>query len=568
MDFHLKNIEFGAAIFTNETGHNFEEIWVLLKGHHHLSKIYRCSICGKILHSKSGAKGHDCHEYDQILANKTFDSELRHKLAMELLLRFIASSDIPFHAIDNDFFRSLLQILDITFILPGKDKIKDEMISLSDQIYNRMLIDLKNQTVSLMADSCKRWGKKYEGIVIYTNERLYLYSILYAENSKASTLSTLIAEVVQKCSENNIHIISVNTDNAAENKKALDGEENSAQEKSNSHFIREPCSAHTCDLAIKDMFSKDEDYGFVNRCIEILIDHLPKGTFTPGYAPSYKTIRWKSLLECSKFINDHLDAYKKSRIEEVVNSIKEVERMIGWKCLVKMLEIMCNFLDQIERDLSSIADILPPYLEACKRLKEMNVKPANRLLKHLKYRFRDTCPLKLPIAAFLLTEKGLQYYRTSTDERIPLLFVTTDAIEEYMKERNFPQKTIWSVKTGFQYYLNYFDITEFSKFDKPIDMWKSFKTNSPIPNIEPLICFANEVLLIPSSETAVERVFRALSGLTENKMSKVSRETINARLMVKFDSIFGRAGPILWEDFGDETKDILKLKKYPILRFK
>lgn len=564
MNVHLKNLEFGASNFTNETGHNFEEIWVLLSGHHHLSKIFRCNICGKILYSKTGAKSHNCHQFDRIMANETFRSEFRHKFAMELLLRFIASSNIPFHAIDNSFFRSLLQIFDDTFVLPGKDKIRSEMITFSDQIHDRILIDLRGQAVSLMADSCKRWGKNYEGIVVYTNERLYLYSILSAQDLKASTLSTLISDVVKECKDNNINVISVNTDNAANNKKALNGKSGSAQVKSNSHFIREPCSAHTCDLAIKDMFSKDDEFGFVNKCIETLIDHLPQGTYTPGYGPSYKTIRWRSLLNCAKFINQNLNEYKKSNIKEVVKSLKKVEKKIGWKCLVQMLEIVCNFLDQIERDLASIADILPPFLDACQKLREMKVEPADKLRKHLQYRFRDTCSLKLPIVAFLLTDKGLQYYRSMIYDRVPLLFVCLKTIEEYLKERDFAQKIIWNIKICFQYYLQYFDIQEFSKFDKPIHMWKYLITNNKIENMEPLIFFAIEILLIPSSEAAVERVFRALSELTESNMSKISRETINARLVVKFDSIFGRAGPISWEDFGNETKDIFKLKKYPI----
>ena len=68
---------------------------------------------------------------------------------------------------------------------------------------------------------------------------------------------------------------------------------------------------------------------------------------------------------------------------------------------MQKFKIVCNFLDQIERDLASIADILPPFLDACQKLREMKVEPADKLRKHLQYRFIDIFPLKLSIVAFL-----------------------------------------------------------------------------------------------------------------------------------------------------------------------
>lgn len=62
------------------------------------------------------------------------------------------------------------------------------------------------------------------------------------------------------------------------------------------------------------------------------------------------------------------------------------------------------------------------------------------------------------------------------------------------------------------------------------------------------ITLAKEVLLIPATEAAVERLFAHLSNLTTAKLCNTKVETLNSRLIVTFDEIFKRVGNIKWTD--------------------
>ena len=47
-------------------------------------------------------------------------------------------------------------------------------------------------------------------------------------------------------------------------------------------------------------------------------------------------------------------------------------------------------------------------------------------------------------------------------------------------------------------------------------------------------------------------------------MSSILPATVDARLTVKFDSIFKRAGSVSIDDLGNDPRKTLKLHKYPI----
>lgn len=58
-----------------------------------------------------------------------------------------------------------------------------------------------------------------------------------------------------------------------------------------------------------------------------------------------------------------------------------------------------------------------------------------------------------------------------------------------------------------------------------------------------------ETLQIPSLEAVVEILFSTLSLAAKGELFNSHLESLNDRLIVKFDSIFKDAGPISWENF-------------------
>ena len=107
--------------------------------------------------AKKGAKNHKCF-FHHLKIDKELAQKL-HNSAIEYLLRFIATSNTPFRAADNEFLRAAFQVLDKTFEYPHRDTLLKEMKDLSNRIRCEMLHELRGQTVSLLMDGCKRRGR-------------------------------------------------------------------------------------------------------------------------------------------------------------------------------------------------------------------------------------------------------------------------------------------------------------------------------------------------------------------------------------------------------------------------
>ena len=107
------------------------------------------------------------------------------KKAIEYLLRYICTTNLPLNSTKNKFFRLMFKELDPTFEIPSYSKLINSIHELADSIRSNMLNEIKFIKVSILFDTRFRWGKHYQYIVIYTIERLYLYSIMATVNSKA-----------------------------------------------------------------------------------------------------------------------------------------------------------------------------------------------------------------------------------------------------------------------------------------------------------------------------------------------------------------------------------------------
>lgn len=76
-------------------------------------------------------------------------------------------------------------------------------------------------------------------------------------------------------------------------------------------------------------------------------------------------------------------------------------------------------------------------------------------------------------------------------------------------------------------------------------MWEEVKNDFGV--------IACEVLMIPFTEAAVERLFAFLSSITSSSMYNSNLELIESRLIIHFDSIFRKAGPIDIKDINESA---------------
>ena len=442
--------------------HAFFVFGIQYPGSVHWSKLYKCVSCGEYFVSKSGADLHMC----PIIVFR-FHPEIpgyceSHTFALLHLLRFIAVYNISFKSAQDNELSESYKELDPTFEIPKKTKLKELMISFANHIKATHLRELTNKTVSLMVDGCKRWGKNYLAVIIFTHSRLYMYSVLSPPNEAAVTLAQQIAGVIEDLESNRITVISVNTDNAANNKKALNNDDDSAQALSNSHFIRQPCAAHTLNLVIEDTFGNENaPYHYILLDIQFLLRHPPRGSCRDGFEHKLMTIRWISLFDCVNFIYTHLNEYYHSEVKEVQGALKQVEDSVGWNCLHAVLLIFREFLSCIEQDLCSIADLIPPYIHAAEQLSVLVGELPQHAFYNLGNRFTSTCPLFLPWAAFFLTSQGLMFFRNAQYQQNYLFQMSRSALEHYMKERGFLQYTVQCNLQAYEKYLQNFPLTVF-----------------------------------------------------------------------------------------------------------
>ena len=171
-------------IYQNQNGSYFKVLLINSQDCRNIFVSYICQTCGQVYLSKTGASEHKCKLY--MIQKWATEKENHHKKAIEYLLRYICTANLPLNSTKNKFFRLMFKELDPTFEIPSYSKLVNSMHELADSIRSNMLNEIKFKKVSILFDTCSRWGKHYQGIVIYTIQRLYLYSIMATENSTSS----------------------------------------------------------------------------------------------------------------------------------------------------------------------------------------------------------------------------------------------------------------------------------------------------------------------------------------------------------------------------------------------
>lgn len=157
----------------------------------------------------------------------------------------------------------------------------------------------------------------------------------------------------------------------------------------------------------------------------------------------------------------------------------------------------------------------------------MNIPLSIDMANALHNRFLYTCPLQLPIFAFLLTNEGLYYYRRFYEEDSEFVDAAINGMVCYQIERDIDADVIEINCNAFKDYLEIFNIERFSSFSDVLEMWEFYEKNDPEIGIPTsFFTLAKEVLQIPSSEAAVERLFTFLSDLTSNKMCNSKEQTL------------------------------------------
>lgn len=99
--------------------------------------------------------------------------------------------------------------------------------------------------------------------------------------------------------------------------------------------------------------------------------------------------------------------YLEKGSDDVHENLEVIESIIGWMNLEKIFQIVWNFISAIEKDLTSINQIVLPFIHALNQLYDMPILAAHDMANSLQHRFIKTYPFQPPLFAFLVTKKGL-----------------------------------------------------------------------------------------------------------------------------------------------------------------
>lgn len=288
------------------------------------------------------------------------------------------------------------------------------------------------------------------------------------------------------------------------------------------------------------MFGKGCEYEYITNNIQILLSHVQSTNSKKNGEPHLKTIRWDSLYKCVKYITENKKPFfENSDNIEINQCFDEIEKKITWDILKKILETMWHFIQFIERDHTNLADLMKGYLITYHELKRINTEESLFLAEKFHQRFSDTCPIDIPSFCLLMTKDGLIYLKNNSielEEKIKILDLAHSGLKRYLFLRKINEKVTNTVLADFDRYLEECPINFFSDHMSAFENWSKLKTD--------LANFACEILSIPCTEAAVERLFSFLSSITSSSMYNSSLELIESRLMIHFDSLFRKIGPI------------------------
>ena len=150
------------------------------------------------------------------------------------------------------------------FTTPSEPVFKEMLKNYALRIQEHTLTSLKGEVVSILIDGAKKCTREFEGVILYSRIGLKFFALVNIPNQKAMTLASVISAVDSALSRNGTRVVSICSDNAKTNKKALNCDESSAQSLSGFFFIRQGCSVHSINLAIGDVFNMQQYIPLLN----------------------------------------------------------------------------------------------------------------------------------------------------------------------------------------------------------------------------------------------------------------------------------------------------------------
>lgn len=488
--------------------------------------IYACGICHQYIISKKDLIRHECLPR---FARTCFYNSAK---TMQCLLKLIAYNNYAYASITSPVFKEFVESFNRGFKIPSEDKLKKLMHEYAENIQTHILQKLQNRVVTLLIDGATKANRRFEGIILWTVERLYFYSLEELPDFKTQTIAGRLRNIIQFLRNNFINVVAICSDNASNN-KALFSPSN-PNNILDLDIFRIPCVAHVINLAISDLIENPIWSAFYKQ-IETVLKSFTK-------APKLSSVRWCSLFYALEYL------YKKVQINAIPAAIEEIVTRINMTynldSLNEISKIISNLMKKVEGDSVALSSVFPLFSQTISKLNGIEHPLAHHFSILLKNRFFNTEGMCLACLSYILTFPGYIYAKNLIDDDLKehIIYSSTQAINMFSVAKHYDSETVTLAISGLRYYLEN-DIPFQTNVPSYI-FWQHVREDINFPkNLRIFSYIAFELVQIPATEAPVERIFSRLSGvLTPLRRSTVTSK-LNDLMIVKANVIFRSLAP-------------------------
>ena len=538
--------------------------------------FYTCDICDKMFTSRNSIYQHN-HINANIIQPSRLIARNNVQLVLKSLLDFICISNISFNQIENSSFINFCKSLNPNVEIPGRTKLHEELLEYAFNIRKENLLSCKYQYLYLLIDGAKKFHHTYEAAIVVSNSKIFFWALQEIPTADAEELARFVEMFNDLVFDIPCRLICIVSDNASNNIAAFNPSGKLAQE-FHIYVARFACLCHTLDLSIGKIFHSGA-YLIAKTYLDVILqfvlqyctgeNHKIKNLNDVSVMPNPPelTERWNSYSDCSEYVYNHWNdiriAYAKLKhdltkqhSDQIGKAINYFIHIIPIRTFSGCLKVIWEAIHAIEGDYFMLGDVWRIIFESYNKFKNFvtdDKSEEQNFVNTIRYWFQEEVNEKgdagfLQFAKSLILD-GLQDLRnefSKQQDREQFYILIEQTINEFCLSTD----QLSFAETAFQEFHSYFEkgapIESTSDSEgrsillKDFDYWIHFHHKDPH---NPLGILAIQILGIPCSESAVERLFASL-GAFYNKETKGSHlETINARLTVKTNHLFKRVSP-------------------------
>ena len=482
---------------------------------------YKCKECNTIFMSKTSF-----HQHHHVHDEKFHYDEIRSTNAFIILL---AVCDIPIRAMTSPAFEEFCHSISPYFQVPGRNKTRKLIAEYATQIHNNNMQKIYGDFCYILIDGANKFHKKLEGILIVTYSYMFFWKFEEVMHATGKALSDIISTVIHDLKINHNRLIAIVTDNASNNVLAFNPEHGLCQEGSKEYFIHFRCICHSLDLALKHTFNMIQNAHW----LESLKNLLSFLSHTTGVAGPSISIRWSSITDCAKFVLIHLDDIKNNierekkhrrNVKKVCDALNDFKDF-SISQFYEVLNHFTNFLNTFQGNHDRIDEFWDSFIDFHHNIQPFMAYSFTRdLFQNILLQIQSKQVLGITLLAYSFVETGYQVIVYSPFfSSIQRTMIQT--LQQYLIDTHQDQNSPMIIRE----YIAYLKPATHN-FQSSYEHWEAiFLSQTQIH----LAQIAVQILGIPTSEAAVERLFAHLSSMFRCCPDNMNLDLINERMTIK-----------------------------------